>query len=85
MATNISNERYINAVNERVSALPKLTDDERETVREIAVAAALKNGTNGKVNLDGIASLVRSQHFHQNNTTRSYPTPNTFKANGGRI
>jgi hypothetical protein len=84
MSTNISNLQFTNSVSAKVDALPNLTPEQREIVREIAVAAALKN-IGMKPNLEGIANLVRGQRGHINNDLRPYPTNDTFKANGGRI
>jgi hypothetical protein len=84
MSTNISNQQFTNSVSAKVDALPNLTPELREIVREIAVAVALKN-IGMKPNLEGIANLVRGQRGHINNDLRPYPTNDTFKANGGRI
>ena len=84
MSTNISNQQFTNSVSAKVDALPNLTPEQREIVREISVAAALKN-IGREPNLEGIARLVRSQSGHMNNGLRPYPTNDTFKANGGKI
>lgn len=84
MSTNISNKQFTNSVSAEVDALPNLTPEQRDIVREIAVAAALKN-IGREPNLEGIARLVRSQCGHINNGLRPYPTNDTLKANGGRI
>jgi hypothetical protein len=62
-------------VSAQVNALTNLSDEQRERVREIAVASAVKN--HAGPNLEGIANLVRGQ------AVRS--TPNTFEANGGKL
>jgi hypothetical protein len=84
MSTNISNQQFTNSVSAKVDALHNLTPEQREIVKEIAVASALKN-IGMKPNLEGIANLVRGQRGHINNGLRPYPTNDTFKANGGKI
>jgi hypothetical protein len=84
MSTNISNQQFTNGVSAKVDALPNLTPEQREIVREIAIAAALKN-VGKEPNLEGIANHVRSLSGHISNGLRPYPTNNTFNANGGRI
>jgi hypothetical protein len=84
MSTNISNQQFTNSVSAKVDALPNLTTEQREIVREIAIAAALKN-IGMEPNLEGIANHVRSLSGHINNKTRPYPTNNTFAANGNKI
>jgi hypothetical protein len=84
MSTNISNQQFTNSVSAKVDALPNLTREQRDIVREIAIAAALKN-IGREPNLEGIANHVRSLSGHINNDFRPYPTNDTLKANGGRI
>lgn len=81
---NITNTQLIENVNAKVNAIADLTYEQREVVREIAVAAALKNGIYGEPNYEGIAHLVRSNANHQNNTLRAYPTNDTSKASGAK-
>lgn len=84
MAKNITNTQLISKVSAKVDALPDLTYEQREVVREIAVAAALKNGIYGEPNYGGIAHLVRSNANHQNNQLRPYPTNDTSKLIGAK-
>jgi hypothetical protein len=63
-------------VNANVDALSNLTVEQRERVREIAIAAASKH-RGLTPNYEGIANLVRSQVERL--------TPNTFAANKGRL
>src|SRR5208283_1048662 len=63
------------AVNAKVNTLADLTDEQRERVREIALAAASKH-LGVDPNYEGIANLVRSQVVRR--------TPNTLEANKGR-
>ena len=44
MRTNISNQQFTDSVGTKVDALPNLTPEQREIVREIAVAATPING-----------------------------------------
>ena len=69
-------EKVSAEVAEKVSSLPNLTDEQRERVKEIATAFAVKN-QGREVIYDGIANLVRSQAVR--------PTPHTLVANGGKI
>ena len=83
---NISNQQVIDAVVAKVDALPNLTAQQRNVVREIAIAAALKNGLapGTEPNYEGIAHLVRSNASHVNNKERPYPTNNTDKCFGAK-
>lgn len=64
------------SVTAKVNALPNLTDEQRERVQEIALAAASKH-IGREPNYEGIANLVRS--------TPVRSTPNTFAANNGKL
>lgn len=65
-----------NYVTTKVAALPNLTDEQRERVLEIAIAAASKH-IGREPSYEGIANLVRSQAIR--------PVPNTFDANCEKI
>jgi hypothetical protein len=79
MAMNLkqtTTELFSAAVNAKVDALTNLTEEQRERVREIAIASAVKQ-SGLFPNLAGIANLVRSQ--------AERPTPNTYNQNGNKI